>query len=357
MKKSLLLGLLFSFYFLFVNGQIPPGYYTAADGKTGVALQAALHNIIKGHTYISYDALWTAFQTTDKRSDGKVWDPYSDIPSGTPPYEFTFGTDQCGNYSGEGDCYNREHSWPKSWFGGEVEPMYSDLFHIYPTDGYVNNRRDNYAFAKVGSATWTAQNGSKLGSCSTPGFSGTVFEPVDGYKGDFARSYFYMATRYYTEDSGWPGGDETTGSQLKAWALTMMLQWSTQDPVSQKETDRNNAIYAIQHNRNPFIDHPEYAALIWDPHAGIPSGFKENLLTLYPNPATDYCTLTIPAELLGKKLNILVFSLTGVPVTTIQTENEDNVSIDLRSVPAGVYFVTITNPGNTGIFHGKITRR
>jgi endonuclease I len=322
-----------------------------------VALQSALHNIIKGHTSITYDQLWTAFQSTDKRADGKVWDPYSDIPSGTPPYEFTFVTNQCGNYTGEGDCYNREHSWPKSWFGGEVEPMYSDLFHIYPTDGYVNNRRDNYAYAKVGSASWTAQNGSKLGSCATPGFSGTVFEPIDGYKGDFARSYFYMSTRYYTEDSGWPGGDETTGSQLKAWAMAMMLQWNVLDPVSTKETDRNNAIYQIQNNRNPFIDHPEYAALIWDPNAGIPSNMVENKLSIYPNPAGDFCTLSIPGELLGQDLNILVFSLTGVPVTTIHSAKEDNVKIDLRDLSSGVYFITIMNPGNAGFYHGKITHQ
>ena len=357
MKKSLLPGILLFFYFFSAWGQIPPGYYATAEGKTGVALQAALHNIIKGLTSITYDALWTAFQSTDKKANGKVWDMYSDVPSGTPPYEFTFVTDQCGNYSGEGDCYNREHSWPNSWFGGAVLPMYTDLFHLYPTDGYVNNRRSNYPYAKVGSASWTAENGSKLGSCATAGYSGTVFEPIDAYKGDFARSYFYMSTRYYTEDSGWPGSDETTGSQLKPWALTMMLQWNQQDPVSQKETDRNNSVYTIQNNRNPFIDHPEYAALIWDPNAGINDTGIENKLCIYPNPSTDICNLAIPGELQGRDLSILIFSLAGMPVATIHSEKEDNVKIDLSDVPAGVYFVTITNPGNSGIYHGKITRR
>ncbi len=356
MKKTLLLGFLLSIWFFSGYGQIPPGYYDNAQGKTGVALQAALHNIIKNHTVVTYDYLWTAFQTTDKKANGKVWDMYSDIPSGTPPYEYTFGTNQCGNYSGEGDCYNREHSWPKSWFG-DASPMISDLFHLYPTDGYVNGKRSNYPYGDVSSATWTSLNGSKLGSCSDAGYSGTVFEPVDSYKGDFARGYFYMSTRYYTEDSGWPGSEATTGSQLKTWELNALLAWSNQDPVSQKEIDRNNAVYQIQNNRNPFIDHPEYAALIWDPHAGITSHVVENKLVLSPNPASDYCNLVVPGELQGKNLDILVFSLTGVPVKSVHSEKQDNVRIDLSAVPSGVYFVTITNPGNSGIYHGKITRR
>ena len=195
---------------------------------------------------------------------------------GTPPYVYTYGSgDECGNYSGEGDCYNREHSWPKSWFGGEVMPMYSDLFHIYPTDGYVNGMRNNYPYGEVGQVQWSSQNGSKLGSCTWPGYSGTVFEPIDTYKGDFARSYFYMSVRYYTEDSGWPGSPMTTGSQLKSWALDMMIQWNDQDPVSQKEIDRNDAVYEIQDNRNPFIDHPEYADLIWGTGTGINPGTEQ----------------------------------------------------------------------------------
>jgi len=193
--------------------QAPAGYYDPANGLTGKALQQALHNIIANHTYVTYDYLWTAFKKTDIKSDGKVWDIYSDIPSGSPKYTFTFVTDQCGNYSKEGDCYNREHSFPKSWFGGEgAYPMYSDLFHLYPTDGYVNNRRGNSPLGEVGTATYTSSNGSKVGTCSVAGYTGTVFEPIDAYKGDLARSYLYMAVRYYGEDSSWPGSDMVKGS-------------------------------------------------------------------------------------------------------------------------------------------------
>jgi endonuclease I len=252
---------------------IPAGYYNAATGLTGTALQAALHNIIKNHNSISYTpGIWNAFYTTDDKPNGKVWDMYSDIPDGTangnPVYVYTFGTDQCGTASQEGDCYSREHSFPKSWFG-DASPMYTDLFHIVPADQYVNNMRSNYPYGAVTNPTWTSTNGCKLGPCTTPGYTGTVFEPRDEYKGDFARNYFYMAVRYYTEDSSWPGSPMVDGSQPKPWALALLIQWHNQDPVSQKEIDRNNAIYAIQNNRNPFIDHPEYVAAIWTPGTGV----------------------------------------------------------------------------------------
>lgn len=246
--------------------QIPAGYYDSAAGKTGTTLQQALHDIISPHTSVSYTpGVWNSFQTTDVRpspNNTKIWDMYSDIPSGTPVYEYTVSTNQCGTYSGEGSCYNREHSFPKSWFGA-ASPMVTDLHHIFATDGYVNNKRGNYPYGEVSSPTWTSTNGSKLGPCSYPGYTGTVFEPIDEYKGDFARAYFYMATRYYGEDSGWPGSDMVNGSQPKPWALNMLKEWSANDPVSTKEIDRNNAIYQIQGNRNPFIDHPEYVGEIW----------------------------------------------------------------------------------------------
>ncbi len=249
---------------LSVSAQIPTGYYDDADGLTGPELKTALKNIIDNHNSLDYGTLWIAFEDTDKKANGKVWDMYSDIPGGTPPYEFTFGSDQCGNYSGEGDCYNREHSFPRSWFN-DAYPMESDLFHIVATDGYVNGQRGSFPFGEVGSATWTSLNGSKKGNSSYPGYSGTVFEPIDEYKGDFARGYFYMVTRYEDEVSTW-NSPMLNGSDFPAfseWALSMLLEWHEQDPVSIKEVNRNNAIYLWQNNRNPFIDNPLYVEMIW----------------------------------------------------------------------------------------------
>lgn len=237
---------------------IPSGYYNDADGKSGYTLKTALHNIIDNHTTVSYDGLWDAFEDTDRKDNGKVWDMYSDCT-------WSFGSGQCGNYKNECDCYNREHSFPKSWFD-DAKPMYSDLFHLYPTDGKVNGMRSNYPFGEVGSATYTSKNGSKLGQSITPGYSGKVFEPVDEYKGDFARSYFYMATRYEDKIANWDNCPICNGSSTQAfddWVVDLLLKWHREDPVSQKEIDRNDAVYKHQKNRNPFIDYPVLVEKIW----------------------------------------------------------------------------------------------
>ena len=251
--------------------QIPNGYYNNANGKTGDELKIALHDIIQGHTTISYQQIWNAFWSTDNKGDNVVWDMYSDGANYT--YSYVEGNDQCGEYGQEGDCYNREHSWPQSWFSGDDSAIPSrDLHHVFPTDGFVNSQRSNHPFGEVGVTSWTSQNGSKLGTCKASlGYDGTVFEPIDEYKGDFARALMYVSVRYYSEDSDWGTSGMTNKSEIQPWAMTMLLRWSDNDPVSQKEIDRNNAVYGIQNNRNPFVDHPEYARMIWDPnwHEGL----------------------------------------------------------------------------------------
>lgn len=300
-----------------LNAQPPEGYYNDADGLKGEALQAALHDIIKGHTVETYSDIWEHFETTDLKSNGKIWCMYSDIP-GNPPYEYTFDDDQCGagGVSEEGQCYNREHSFPRSWYttgGDEVLPMHTDLFHVYPTDAYVNNLRSFYPFGEVSEPTAITQNGSRRGPNSTWGYTGTVFEPKDDYKGDFARTMFYMVTRYYDQVSGWPASstygdlvlDGSSHPALKEWYLVLLINWHLQDPVSQKEIDRNNAIYAIQGNRNPFIDNPEYVMDIWgvdpetEPESHVTS-FSANSITLSWSDATGPVT---PAAYLVRMSN------------------------------------------------------
>ena len=245
-------------------------YYKAADGKKGAELKTALCGVIYnreegGSASTAYKALWTHFRTTDARPDGKVWDMYSNITN------YIFGTDQAGNVGKEGDNYNREHSFPKSWFGGEIMPMYADLFHLYPTDSKVNGNRGDLPFGETdGSNKNSANNFSKIGTCTYPGYTGTVFEPNDIYKGDFARTYFYMVTCYEEKLPDWvnKGNASITidGSKypgLTAWQLEMLLKWAKNDPVSEKEINRNNAVYGIQKNRNPFIDYPGLEDYIW----------------------------------------------------------------------------------------------
>lgn len=234
-------------------------YYQNADGKQGKNLKTAMAQVINPHKTLSYASLWDCYYTTDLRPDGKIWDMYSDMTDYRP------GTDQAGNFSKEGDKYNREHSVPKSWFN-DASPMVTDLVHIVPTDGYVNGRRSNYPFGETDGGTWKSHGGfSKLGSCTTPGYLGTVFEPNDEYKGDFARIYFYMVTCYEDRVSTW-NSDMLSGNKYPAftsWALDMLLRWAEQDPVSEKEINRNNEAYKLQENRNPFVDYPGLEQYIW----------------------------------------------------------------------------------------------
>ncbi|MFH1689375.1 MAG: endonuclease [Candidatus Eisenbacteria bacterium] len=249
--------------FDYVDIAPPPGYYDSAEGLLGETLQAALHAIIDNHIVQTYTYSWTAFRSTDDKPNGKVWDIYSDVPGGVPPYEYTFGVDEGGVGGIEGTGYNREHSWPSSWYGGEISPMYSDLFLLYPTDNYVNGQRGSDPYGEVDSPFWTSLNGSKKGNCTYPGYSGLAFEPIDAYKGDLARTYFYVTSRYYSEDAAWPGSAMTDGAEILPWAVNLLLEWHVDDPVSRKELERNGTIYTMQGNRNPFIDRPEFAAAMY----------------------------------------------------------------------------------------------
>ncbi|MFT6734301.1 MAG: endonuclease I [Polaribacter sp.] len=250
-------------------------YYNSISAETGFALKSALHGIINSHTSQGYGALWTFYSDhsldTTYENDGTILDIYSENPKGSDPYNYTKVTNQCGTYNSEADCYNREHSFPRSWFGGKNEPMNSDVHHIFASDGYVNSKRSSYPYAVVGSATFTSDNNSKVGSSVTSGYSGTVFEPIDEFKGDLARAYFYMATRYENVISSWQNNSSSSDAVLngssnqvfETWQLNLLISWHNADPVSQYEIDRNNAAQTYQGNRNPFVDHPEWVELVW----------------------------------------------------------------------------------------------
>ncbi|MCC7331887.1 MAG: endonuclease [Flavobacteriales bacterium] len=320
-------------------GQIPPGYYNGTSGLTGQALKFKLHDIISANTNsLSYSDLWTAYNTTDKKSNGKVWDMYSDLPGGTPPYSFTFSTDQCGTYNSEADCYNREHSVPASWFN-DAAPMYTDLFHVVPTDGYVNNRRSNYPFGEVGSVSWTSQNGSKLGTNTFPGYVGTVFEPIDSFKGDFARIYFYMATRYKDEIPSWSSPSFST-SDLTTWTKNMMLEWNSLDPVSQKEVDRNNSVYTLQNNRNPYVDSVQWINEIWGyPLNAVEINNSKNYF-VFPNPTTDILNLNL--DNIQGQSSFSIFSTDGKLLLT-EKRVGGNHQINVKNFERGLYFLVIEN--------------
>lgn len=253
---------------------------------------------------------------------------YSDVPGGTPSYTYTFvGSNQCGSYSSEGDCFNREHSFPKSWFGNAA-PMSTDLFHVYPTDGYVNGQRSNYPYGEVSNPYKTSTNGSKSGPCTYPGYSGSAFEPIDEYKGDFARTYFYMMTRYKNNVSTWNSA-MLSGDNLSSWANDMLLTWSENDPVSQKETDRNNAVYLIQGNRNPFIDMPSWVDSIWVQIVSVPT-LSKTAFDMYVEDAN-----LIVQNSSAESGEILITNMLGSVIQRLELLPGEN-SIPLPPTP-GVY--------------------
>ena len=275
MKTKLLLSFVLSLVMGGVWAQGPNGsgeYYKAADGKCGAELKTALFNIIKNPSVTSYKGLYSAYVKTDTRADGFVRDWYSNATN------YRHNVDNAGNYSKEGDMYNREHSIPQSWFS-EASPMVSDVVHVLPTDGYVNNRRSSYLLAEVSSVTYSSKNNySKLGSCKTTGYSGTVFEPNDEIKGDMARIYFYMATCYQDKCTNWTKGEatkvfSTQNKGLTNWVVDMFMDWSKRDLIDDVETARNNAVQEVQGNRNPFVDYPGLEDYIWGDKQDVPFSY------------------------------------------------------------------------------------
>lgn len=344
----------------------PTGYYSAAEGKTGQALLKALEGIVGSHTTIPYDGLWDMYKYADVGTDGYIIDMYSTA-------KYKPDTNKCGNYSNVGDCYNREHSFPKSWFN-DASPMVSDAFHIYPTDGKVNGQRSNYPFGVCANGTYLSSTSKgrplgKLGKSTYAGYSGIVFEPDDIYKGDFARTYFYMAAAYNNRIAGWDCDmlNRTSYPAFSNWAISMLLEWNRIDPVSDKEVKRNQAVYDgnggryKQNNRNPFIDHPELAEYIWgnkngqawylnatsDPVITSPTSNNTIDFGVVAAGTTSSKTVTIKGANLSEDLEI---SVSGTGFTT--SVSSVPYSQALKGQDITIYYVA---PATDGTFTGTLT--
>ena len=225
------------------------------------ALVASLHSKLSAdHVSISFDALWGAFETIDSGRNG--CDGISDFYSSKcwSPEE------ACGNYTQEGDCFNREHSWPKTWWGGGTGPdQHEDLIAVVPADGYVNGLRAQDPLGAVISENYISSNGSKRGLCNESGTApgSKCFEPADSLKGDFARIYFYMAVRY-EGDMACCEELAVNGADIAPWQESVLRRWHAQDPVDIAERERNERVFGIQKNRNPFVDYPVFVDRITD---------------------------------------------------------------------------------------------
>ncbi len=255
--------------------QAPAGYYQNAATLSGYQLKHKLHQIVsKGTTSWNYGDLPSFYEQTDRdlyyENDSSLLDIYSENPAGTDPYVYWYNNNSLiAGASNEGEGWNREHIYSQSFFNSNY-PMYSDLHFVVPTDARVNQQRSNFPFGKVGnSPTFTSLNGTKRGPANIPGYTNTVTEPIDEFKGDIARMLMFVAVRYenllpyfqYTNVRN--PLDSLSEKAFKNWYISMLLQWHQNDPVSQKEIDRNNAVFNLQGNRNPFVDYPAFATSIW----------------------------------------------------------------------------------------------
>ncbi|MDT7832134.1 endonuclease [Flavobacteriaceae bacterium S356] len=352
-KKLLLLSTLFVTISVF--SQIPNGYYDTATGS-GYTLKTQLKAIISnGHIDQGYGALYNAYVTSDNDSfyenDNTVLDMYSENPAGADPYNYSHNGRTCGNYNSENDCYNREHIFPQGFFNSQV-PMRTDIHHVVPSDGYVNGIRGSFPFGEVSNPDYTTNNGSKRGPNTFDTHSGTVFEPIDEFKGDIARMLLYFATRYedVVTDATWDSHDASVNNPLNGtndqvyedWYIKLLYKWHTDDPVSQREITRNDAAYTFQGNRNPFIDHPEYVQTIWGSVLSVETFSSLEQVSIYPNPSTiNKVTLRIPSSITIKRIK--VYSILGKEIQSLNNPTLANNKLEISNLKQGIYLVKISN--------------
>ena len=313
---------------------------------TGANLKTALYNKIKISTAgWSYDGLWEAYKKTDVRPDGThFWDIYSDTTM------YTLNDKRINaSYKKEGDSINREHVIPQSSFN-EAAPMKSDVHHVLPSDGYVNNRRSAYPHGIVtGSPTYTSNDGCKLGSGTG---STTVFEPMDNYKGDIARIYFYFVTCYQNKmsNNSFSAFDKSEYPSIKTAYLNVYLQWAKEDPVSEKEIIRNNEAYKGQGNRNPFIDCPYAVGAIWDPTHASDYGVKGQ----YTSGAGISISKTSASLISGNTTTISATSTNSSQITWT-TSNSSVVSLSSSSSASGSNITLTAGSAGTATITAKAT--
>ncbi|WP_040278089.1 endonuclease [Psychroserpens damuponensis] len=358
--------------------QIPTGYYDSATG-TGFVLKTQLKNIIDNNNdglateYIAQDLGYSALYDTYEFSDidvyfennGTLLDMYSEgvfqNPDNTSTnlpdaYEYTYGSNQQDDGTlgtAEGQRFNREHVIPQSSFNS-ASPMRNDAHFVIPSDKYVNAQRANLPYGFVDTTTQFDEysNGTKRGENTTTGvgssYNGDVFEPIDEFKGDIARMYFFFATRYEDQIDGfnYVMFDGTQNQAIDQPFLDVLYNWHINDPVSQREIDRNNAIFNRQDNRNPFIDNPQFVFEIWQTALSVDEFQTQDIVKMYPNPANGNIVyidsnINLVAEVydvLGKKVNV-------------QTINTNQKQLQISTLSRGVYLVKLTSE------NGSITKK
>lgn len=369
------------FYFLFFItfcgfSQVPSGYYDDANGKTGYALKTELKKIIDDKDDnlsieflsldLGYGELYTTYETSDIDSyfenNGTVLDMYSEKPLGMDSYEYTYAIetpnddrDMGSGGNAEGQFYNREHIIPQSVFNQD-SPMRNDAHFVVPSDKFVNSQRGSFPFGVVDIPNWTSTNlskrGNNLNSGYSAGYTGTVFEPIDEFKGDIARMHFYFAVRYEDDITTFNSYDMFDGSENQVFSTTffnILYQWHINDPVSTREQDRNNAIFNRQNNRNPFIDNPNYVQSIWSSLLSN-KNIESVAAKIYPNPVKDNFVYFSTIQ----NLEAIIYNVIGKQIL-VKNISKDNNAIDVSNLAKGIYVVKLNS--NRGSITKKLIKQ
>ncbi|MBN2173461.1 MAG: endonuclease [Bacteroidales bacterium] len=316
----------------------PPGYYDSAIGLTGEELKAALYDIIKGHTEYTYDDL-RDFILMDTDEDPNNQNNIILLYTGRSQAKNTFG--------GGVNDWNREHVWAKSHGDfGTVPPAGTDAHHVRPTDASVNSDRGNKDFDNGG------QQHPEATGCY---YDGDSWEPRDEVKGDVARMIFYMSVRYEGEN-GEPDlevvDEVNTSPAPEHGKFSALYEWHQQDPPDAFEMNRNEVIYSYQGNRNPFIDHPEFLILIYDPTNAISEYSNGVDFTLFPNPANEKTTVNFMNSISGDG-EVHIRNILGQVVISQKLKNgTSQTKLDTSLLQDGLYIVSIEIAGN--ISTGKL---
>lgn len=363
MKKQLILFLLT--VALQVSAEVPSGYYNSLEGKKTAILKTALHDIICQDTthYLGYGSgkgkTWEGFYSTDRDlSNNAVIDMYS--------ANVRFFAEPNPNFTAFGNIINIEHSLPKSWWGCDIthpDCPAKDLNQLYPADGSTNSSKNDDPLGVV-TGTPTKNNGvSKIGPGTSDNYTGAVFEPADQYKGDFARSYFYMATAYEHYASRWDTSkpenmlNNNTYPVFKPGALALLLKWHRQDPVSEKERARTDVVYSIQNNRNPFIDHPELAEYIWGSRMSETYSLTVTSVSA-PKPAFFVSSVSVDNELRVQSdyrdISYSVYNLSGQLILNGELTGAKSISID--KLDNGLHLIQLSS-GNVRLIQKFIVSR
>jgi len=359
----------------------PGTYYNSLDTTRSCEnLKTQLYHLISSNiTLVPYSFVDNNYNRTDYKPAETgggyvIVDRYSsDIPGGIDSCNFRYPTGFClgATTSVQCQCYDKEHTFPASWFGGSndnaVKNAYSDMHFIWPADGWTNFKKGNVPLGYVNSPFYTSNNGSKVGtSKSSSNFGYTtsnVFEPRDDFKGDFARAYLYFITRY--EDSlpsliGRSTSDYVLDGNkypgLDSWILQLCVKWHKQDPPSAFEIQRNDSVFAIQGNRNPYIDFPYWVEKIFGPN-GISSSCVNTAIvshrsidfSIFPNPANSELSIRLDG-VLSDKVTFEIIDMVGRKLRTEEfPPNMQMHGIDISGLPNGVYFINLLYKGENNI--------